>query len=89
MKNKEILYVEVPKEIWDADVSMWSSLFNRNVFGAWAKSVVDVVKQKDTQAKEKNVQIVQDAFEHCWNHPNWKGGYDIKDMNDYIKTLNK
>jgi hypothetical protein len=89
MKNKEIMYVEVPREIWDASVSMWSSLFNKDIFGAWAKSIVDVVKQKDTQSKQKDIQIAKDVFEHCWNHPNWKGQYDIRDMEDYLKNYNQ
>ena len=33
---------------------------------------------------EKEKQQMRDIFEHCWNHPNWKGDYDIKNMNDYI-----
>lgn len=40
-------------------------------------------------ALEKEEWQIQNVFEHCWNHPNWKGEYDIKDMNDYLKTLNK
>lgn len=45
MKNKKIIYVEVPKEIWDAHMSIWSSLLNRDVFGAWVKSIKDVINQ--------------------------------------------
>jgi hypothetical protein len=33
---------------------------------------------------EKEKEQIQNVFEHCWNHPNWKGEYDIKDMNNYI-----
>ena len=33
---------------------------------------------------EKEKEQIKNVFEHCWNHPNWKGDYDIKDMNDYI-----
>jgi hypothetical protein len=33
---------------------------------------------------KKEKEQIQNVFEHCWNHPNWKGEYDIKDMNDYI-----
>ena len=39
--------------------------------------------------KEQNNKIIRDVFEHCWNHKNWNGQYDIKDMNDYLETLNK
>lgn len=34
---------------------------------------------------DKEKEQIKNVFEHCWNHPNWKGDYDIKDMNDYIK----
>ena len=41
----------------------------------------------DLLKKEK--EQIQNVFEHCWNHPNWKGEYDIKDMNDYLKNYNQ
>lgn len=43
MGKRRIIKVEVPKEIWDADMSIWN--WRRNIFEAWAKSIVDVVKQ--------------------------------------------
>jgi len=47
MKIKRIIKVEVPKEIWDADMSIWNVLFMRkDIIGAWMKSIVEVVKQK-------------------------------------------
>ncbi len=47
MKNKRIIKVEVPKEIWDVDMSIWNVLFMRkDIMGAWMKSIVEVVKQK-------------------------------------------
>jgi hypothetical protein len=47
MKNKRIIKVEAPKEIWDADMSIWNVLFMRkDIMGAWMKSIVEVVKQK-------------------------------------------
>ncbi len=47
MKNKRIIKVEVPKEIWDVDMSIWNVLFMRkDLIGAWMKSIVEVVKQK-------------------------------------------
>lgn len=39
--NQRIIKIEVPKEIWDAHMSIWN--WNRDVFGAWAKSIVGVV----------------------------------------------
>ena len=43
MEKRRIIKVQVPKEIWDADMSIWN--WRRNIFEAWAKSIVDVVKQ--------------------------------------------
>lgn len=46
MKNKRIIKVEIPKEIWDADMSIWNVLFvRRDIMGAWMKSIQDVVNQ--------------------------------------------
>jgi hypothetical protein len=45
MKKKKIIYVEIPKEIYDAHMSIWSSLLNRDVLGAWMKSIRDVMNQ--------------------------------------------
>lgn len=41
--SKRIIKVEIPKEIWDAQMSIWN--WNRDIIGAWMKSVQDVVKQ--------------------------------------------
>jgi len=41
------------------------------------------------KALEKEKEQIQNVFEHCWNHPNWKGEYDIKDMQEYLKTNNQ
>ena len=43
------------------------------------------VIDKAEELLEKEKEQIQNVFEHCWNHPNWEGDYDIKDMNDYIK----
>ena len=46
MAKKRIIKVEVPKEIWDADMSIWNVLFSkRDIMGAWMKSIVSVVNQ--------------------------------------------
>lgn len=42
-KKRKIIEVPVPKEIWDAHMSIWN--WNRDIFGAWAKSIVEVVKK--------------------------------------------
>lgn len=47
MNNKcRIIKVEVPKEIWDADMSIWNVLFGRrDIMGAWMNSIKKVIKQ--------------------------------------------
>lgn len=46
MNNRQVIKVEVPKEIWDADMSIWNVLFGRrDIMGAWMKSIVSVVNQ--------------------------------------------
>lgn len=45
MKNKRVIQVEVPKEIWDADMSFWNVFFMRkDIMDAWMKSIQEVVK---------------------------------------------
>ena len=52
--------------------------------------LIDVIKEVYIEKeKEQNNQIIRDVFEYCWNHPNWNGDYDIKDMEDYLKTYNQ
>jgi hypothetical protein len=46
--------------------------------------ILNWIASNEKRLLEKEKQQMKDIFEHCWNHPNWKGGYDIKDMNDYI-----
>ena len=47
MENKQtkqrVIEVKVPKEIWDASMSICN--WNRDVMGAWMRSVEGVVKQ--------------------------------------------
>lgn len=42
-KKQRVIKVRVPKEIWDADMSIWN--WNRDIMGAWMRSIVDVIKQ--------------------------------------------
>lgn len=44
---------------------------------------VNSLKKKVNKLTKQQKKQIQNVFEHCWNHPNWKGGYDIKDMNNY------
>lgn len=46
MKERKIIKVQIPKVIWDADMS----IFNRRpILEAWMKSIVDVVNQMNTK----------------------------------------
>ena len=46
MQNRKIINVEVPKEIWDAEQSIWNVIFMRkDIMGAWMESIKDVVNQ--------------------------------------------
>jgi hypothetical protein len=46
MENRRVIKVEVPKEILDADMSIWNILFGRrDIMGAWMKSIRDVINQ--------------------------------------------
>ena len=47
MKKKKIIYVEVPKEIWDAQMSIWN--WKKDIMGAWARSIQEVIKQVKTK----------------------------------------
>jgi len=46
MNKQRIIKVPVPKEIWDADMSIWNVLFGRrDIMGTWMNSIKDVIKQ--------------------------------------------
>lgn len=50
MKNKRIIKVQVPKEIWDADMSLCNILFGRrDIMGAWMKSIKNVINQMSNE----------------------------------------
>jgi len=46
-KERKIIKVPIPKEIWDADKSLCNRIMGRDIMGSWLKSVVDAVKQCD------------------------------------------
>jgi hypothetical protein len=46
MKEQRVIKVEVPKEIWDAHMSIFNF---RDIIGAWMKSIDDVVNQMSKQ----------------------------------------
>jgi hypothetical protein len=54
MKNKRVIKVEVPKEIWDASMSIWN--WRRDIMGAWMKSIQDVIKQVNDKNKIENYE---------------------------------
>ena len=41
--DRKVIKVEVPKDIWDADMSIWT--WRRDIMGSWMKSIKDVIKQ--------------------------------------------
>lgn len=49
MKEQRVIKVEVPKEIWDAHMSIFNFLNFRDIIGAWMKSIDDVVNQMSKQ----------------------------------------
>jgi hypothetical protein len=57
--ERRIIKVQVPKEIWDVDISVWNALFMRKDFvGIWMKSVEEVV-EKDS----KLIQLQQELID--------------------------
>ena len=45
MKTRKVIKIEVPQEIWDADLSWWNALIGRDLVGAWMKSIRETVEQ--------------------------------------------
>lgn len=43
--KRRIIKVEIPKEIWDAEMSICSMITGRQVMKAWMDSIQSVVKQ--------------------------------------------
>ena len=44
-KERKIIKVPIPKEIWDADMSLCNIIMGRDIVGAWVKSTLNTVKQ--------------------------------------------
>jgi len=42
-KDRRVIKVQVPKEIWNAHMSIWN--WRRDIMGAWMNSILDVIKQ--------------------------------------------
>ena len=47
LKNRRIIKVEVPKDIWDAHMSIWN--WRRDILGSWMKSIKDVINQMNNE----------------------------------------
>jgi hypothetical protein len=45
MKTRKVIKIEVPQEIWDADLSWWNTLMGRDLVKAWMKSIRETVEQ--------------------------------------------
>ena len=54
MKEQRVIKVEMPKEIWDAHMSIFNF---RDIIGAWRKSIDDVVNQMSKQNENDNKDI--------------------------------
>jgi hypothetical protein len=63
MQNRKIINVEVPKEIWDAEQSIWNVIFmRRDIMGAWMESIKDVVNQMKQEFMPKlTIEIKVDS----------------------------
>ena len=45
MKNRKVIKVEVPQELWDADMSFWNIVFMRkDIVGTWMESIRNIYK---------------------------------------------
>ena len=45
--DRKVIKVEVPKDIWDADMSICN--WRRDIMGSWMKSIKDVIKQMSVE----------------------------------------
>lgn len=50
MKKQKVIKIDIPKEIWEAHMSICN--WNRDVLGAWMRSVQEIV-QKINNDKNK------------------------------------
>ncbi len=50
-KERKIIKVPIPKEIWDADMSLCNIIMGRDIVRAWMKSVLDAVNQNKDDKK--------------------------------------
>jgi hypothetical protein len=51
--------------------------------------ILNWIASNEKRLLEKEKEQIKNVFEHCWNHQNWNGEYDIKDMEDYLKNYNQ
>lgn len=43
MKKQKIIKIDIPKEIWEAHMSICN--WNRDIIGAWMRSTRDIIEQ--------------------------------------------
>ena len=81
-KERKIIKVPIPKEIWDADRSLCNIIMGRdNIVEAWVKSTLNIVKQCHTtwfKSAVKNTKICQNKPKSC--------PYSNHFINDFPKT---
>ena len=75
--------LEEKRDMWDKETK------SHNEIKTTYQVAIIVAKNLIEKEKEQKNKIIRDVFEHCWNHLNWSGEYDIKDMEDYLKTYNQ
>lgn len=49
LNNKRVIQIPVPKEIWDAQMSFCNMFMNRDILGAWMKSVTEAIKNSNSK----------------------------------------
>jgi hypothetical protein len=54
---ERIIFVEVPKEIWNADCSI-RNIFGYNILGTWMTSIQDLVKQLNDEQKRIEGRVI-------------------------------
>jgi hypothetical protein len=54
-KERKVIKIPVPKEIWDAEMSICNLFAGKDIFGAWMRSIQDIVNQYTTENKIKSL----------------------------------
>tara|TARA_R110000868_G_C10870445_1_gene762245 strand:- start:1272 stop:1451 length:180 start_codon:yes stop_codon:yes gene_type:complete len=55
MENRRIIKVDVPKEIWDAHMSIFN--YRKDILGAWMSSIRKVINKQINKKKQNYGKI--------------------------------